>query len=157
LVLIKTNDICMITASNAAKQDFMPVLRALVRAYQAFASFDAAGYQGTGLTVPQADVLFTLGNTAGLSFKEIGKSTLITKGTLTGVVDRLEDKGLVKRKVFSEDRRITKVVLTKKGTRLFEEVFPQQISYVKKRFDRLSRTELAEIKKSLHRLHAIFS
>lgn len=157
MVLIRTNGICMITASNAAKQDFMPVLRALVRAYQAFASFDADGYQGTGLTVPQADVLFTLGNTAGLSFKEIGELTLITKGTLTGVVDRLEDKGLVKRKVFSEDRRITKVVLTKNGTRLFEEVFPQQISYVKKRFDRLSKAELAEIKKSLHRLHAIFS
>jgi len=147
----------MITASNAAKQDFLPVLRELVRAYQAFASFDAHGYQGTGLTVPQADVLFTLGNTAGLSFKEIGESTLITKGTLTGVVDRLEDKGLMKRRVSSEDRRVTKVVLTKKGMRLFEEVFPRQVNYIKKRFDLLSKAELAEIKKSLNRLHTIFS
>jgi len=147
----------MINASNAAKQDFMPVLRELVRTYQAFASFDADGYHGTGLTVPQADVLFTLGNTVGLSFKEIGKLTLITKGTLTGVVDRLEDKGLVKREVSNQDRRVTKVALTKSGTQLFEEIFPQQVSYIKKRFDRLSEAELTQIKQSLHRLRVIFS
>ena len=54
-----------ITASNASKQDCLPLLRELVRAYQAFAAHDAAGYRGTGLTVSQADVIFTLGNTEG--------------------------------------------------------------------------------------------
>ena len=33
------------------------------------------------------DIIVTLGNTPGLSFKELGQRTLITKGTLTGVVD----------------------------------------------------------------------
>lgn len=132
-------------------------MRELVRAYQAFASYDAKAYNGTDLTVSQADVLFTLGNTDGLSFKEIGELTLITKGTLTGVIDRMEEKGLVKRKESSLDRRITLVRLTKQGERLFEKVFPKQISYIKERFDRLSKTELREIKKSLSRLREIFS
>ena len=146
----------MITTLNAAKQDFLPVMRELVRAYQAFASYDAKGYEGTELTVPQADVLFTLGNTDGLSFKEIGELTLITKGTLTGVIDRMETKGLVRRKDSLEDRRITLVQLTRQGERLFEKVFPRQISYIKQRFDQLSKTELADIKKSLIRLREIF-
>jgi len=147
----------MITSKNAAKQDFLPVVRELVHAYQAFASYDARGYEGTDLTVSQADVLFTLGNTAGLSFKEIGELTLITKGTLTGVIDRMESKGLVKRKASIDDRRISLVSLTKQGERLFEKVFPRQISYIKQRFDRLSRSELKEIKKSLRLLTEIFS
>ena len=132
------------------------MMRKLVRAYQAFASYDAKGYEGTDLTVSQADVLFTLGNTEGLSFKEIGELTLITKGTLTGVIDRMEAKGLVKRRESPVDRRITLVQLTKQGERKFEKVFPGQISYIKKRFDRLSKTELAEIETSLKRLCEIF-
>lgn len=147
----------MITPALAAKQDFLPVMRELVRAYQAFASYDAKAYRGTGLTVSQADVLFTLGNTDGMSFKEIGEQTLITKGTLTGVIDRMEEKGLVKRKASPLDRRITQVRLTRQGERLFEKFFPKQISYIKERFDRLSKTELREIKKSLSRLREIFS
>lgn len=146
----------MITASNAAKQEFIPVMRELVRAYQAFAAYDAKGYEGTGLTVSQADVLFTLGNTQGLSFKQIGELTLITKGTLTGVIERMEAKGLVKRKVSSEDRRISIVRLTKRGERLFENEFPRQVRYIKERFDSLTKHELSEIKKSLTRLHQIF-
>lgn len=131
-------------------------MRELVRAYQAFASYDADGYRDSELTVPQADVLFTLGNTDGLSFKEIGEKTLITKGTLTGVIDRMEQKKLVKRRVCTEDRRITYVALTKQGERLFEKVFPQQVDYIKQRFDRLSKSELKDIGQALTKLHEIF-
>ena len=59
-----------ITVENAAKQDFFPLMRELVRAYQAFAAHDAAGYRDSDLTVPQADVLLTLGNTEGLTGNE---------------------------------------------------------------------------------------
>ena len=147
----------MINAGNAAQQDFMPLMRELVRAYQAFASYDAEGYRTTDLTPSQADVLFTLGNTEGLSFKQIGELTLITKGTLTGIVDRMEHKGLLKRKVSNLDRRITLVRLTKTGERLFEKVFPQQVQYLKQRFDRLTKTEQKQIKQSLSRLREIFA
>jgi DNA-binding MarR family transcriptional regulator len=71
-------------------------MRELARAYQAFERFDAAGIREHGLTPPQADVIFTLGNTEGMTFKDLGEKTLITKGALTGVVDRLEAKGLVR-------------------------------------------------------------
>jgi MarR family 2-MHQ and catechol resistance regulon transcriptional repressor len=145
-----------ITAQNAAEQGFIPVLFELVRAYQAFASFDAAGYRGTGLTVPQADVIFTLGNTQGMTFKEIGEKTLITKGTLTGVVDRLEAKGLVRRVPDAEDRRRTRVVLTDAGEAVFSHEFPRQVAYVKARFDRLSEGELEEARRILHRLREVF-
>jgi len=132
------------------------VLRELVRAYQAFASYDAAGYRESGLTVPQADVIFTLGNTAGLTFKEIGELTLITKGTLTGVIDRLEAKGIVRRITQADDRRCTRVELTVKGEKIFAREFPRQIAYIKQRFDRLSNSELAQLHTTLKKLRLAF-
>lgn len=144
------------TPASAAKQPFMSVIRELVRAYQAFAHYDARGHRGTGLTVPQADVIFTLGNTSGLTFGEIGEKTLITKGTLTGVIDRLEQKGLVERVACPEDRRCTRAALTSKGAKLFEKRFPEHIAYLKKRFDGLTATEQRDIRAALSKLRAAF-
>ena len=141
---------------TAAKQDFIPLMRELVRAYQAFAAYDAGGYRDVDLTVPQADVIFTLGNTDGLTFKEIGEKTLITKGTLTGVIDRLEDKGLVRRVSCPDDRRCTRVALTEKGKTLFAKEFPRQIRYLKARFDRLGKSEQRKALESLKKLRAVF-
>ncbi|MGD8558667.1 MAG: MarR family transcriptional regulator [Gammaproteobacteria bacterium] len=146
-----------ITHRNAAKQPFMPVLRQLVKAYQAFSSYDAAGYADSDLTLPQADVIFTLGNNEGLCFKEIGEKTLITKGTLTGVIERLENKGLVKKTCSAEDRRQFIVSLTAKGQKIFEKEFPRQIAYLKIRFDQLSKQELQDAERILSKLQDIFS
>ena len=145
-----------ITAKNAAKQPFVAVLRELVRAYQAFSACDAEHLREFGLTTPQADVIFTLGNTQGMTFKEIGEQTLITKGTLTGVVDRLEEKGLLKRVASEDDRRRTIVVLTAKGEKVFEDVFPKHIKHLKARFDCLSKTELKEAEAVLKKIKYLF-
>lgn len=160
MVLTSTNipgeNMSNITAKNAAKQSFMPLVRELVRTYQAFAAYDAAGFLDTELTVPQADVLFTLGNTDGLTFKEIGHLTLITKGTLTGIIDRMEAKGLVRRINLEDDRRCTRVVLTARGTRLFNQEFPRQIKYLKERFDRLDAASQQQSLAYLQKLREIF-
>lgn len=145
-----------ITAKNAAKQPFLAVLRELVRAYQAFSVCDAEHLRRFDLTTAQADVIFTLGNTQGMTFKEIGEQTLITKGTLTGVVDRLEEKSLVRREDAQDDRRSIKVLLTAKGIKLFEEVFPQHIAHLKKRFDCLSKSELKEAEAVLKKIRYLF-
>lgn len=145
-----------VTVENAANQDFMPLMRELVHAYQALAAYDAAGYRDSDLTVSQADVLFTLGNTDGMTFKEIGEQTLITKGTLTGIIDRMEDKGIVKRITMVNDRRYTRVSLTAKGNKLFKNEFPRQIEYIKQRFDRMDKKSKVQALESLKKISEIF-
>ncbi len=144
------------TSRIAAQEPFIPLMRELVRTYQAFAEFDARGHRESGLTTGQADVIFTLGNTDGLTFRDIGERTLITKGTLTGVVDRLEAKGLVERVADASDRRCTRVRLTSAGQRCFEERFPAHIGYLKARFDRLSDDERAAALAALRTLRGLF-
>jgi len=145
-----------ITAENASKQPFLAVLRELVWTYQAFSRLDSDALRQYELTQPQADVIFTLGNTEGLTFKEIGELTLITKGTLTGIIDRLEEKTLVRRIPGDEDRRCTRVVLTRKGDQLFKDVFPKHISFYKTRFDRLNESDMQAIESALQKLRQIF-
>lgn len=143
------------STEKAAGEAFLPVIRELVRTYQAFSAYDAAGYADVDLTVPQADVIFTLGNTVGLTCRQIGEKTLITKGTLTGILDRLEAKKLIRRVRLTEDRRSTRIQLTTAGTRVFEREFPRQIAYLKNRFQRLSQSQLREIQSALRTLREV--
>ncbi len=146
-----------IKSSKLARNEaFMPVMRELVRAYQAFSDHSAKNVRKLGLTPSQFDVIATLGNTEGMSMTELAKKTLVTKGTLTGIIDRLEQKGLVTRIVPPENRRSFTIILTPEGEQTFETVFPIQIAYLKERFDRLSAEELKQIQASLSQLRQIF-
>ena len=137
-----------------AKEPFLATLRELARCYQAFEAYSAAHIRTLGLTPPQFDIVATLGNTDGMSFKDLGEKTLITKGTLTGVVDRLAAKKLVRRVASPTDGRSQNVQLTAKGAALFAKVFPEHIAYARRAFDALSAAELEQTRAALLRLRA---
>lgn len=133
----------------------MPIVRELVRAYQAFADYSADHVRQLGLTPPQFDVICTLGNTPGMTMNRLAEKTLVTKGTLTGIVDRLEHKGLVHREVPETDRRSFVVALTPEGEQLFEQIFPDHIRYLNQRLGQLSAQDRAEILQALKKLRQI--
>jgi DNA-binding MarR family transcriptional regulator len=118
----------MTPSKKAAQSSALPVIRALVRAFQAFTNFDKKQLVQHNITMAQADVLFTLGNTDGMTYKEIGQKTLTSKGTLTGIIERLIDKNIVKKCTNSNDARSQIVYLTDMGDNAFQEIFPQHIS-----------------------------
>lgn len=138
------------------REPSLVTLRELARCFQAFESYSAAHVRTLGLTPPQFDIVATLGNTPGMSFKELGEKTLITKGTLTGVVDRLEARGIVRRVDSSADRRSTRVELTDAGAALFDEVFPGVVARTKQVFDILGESERLALEGSLRRLRETF-
>lgn len=135
---------------------FLPMLRELAGAYQAFEFYSSAHIRSLGLTPPQFDIVATLGNTPGMTPKELGEKTLITKGTLTGVVDRLADKGLVRRVASPSDGRSQIIRLTRAGEKLFARVFPAHMAYMQRAFAALSQAEIAEIAAGMRRLREAF-
>lgn len=138
------------------KEPFLPSLRELARCYQAFEAHSAAHLRTLRLTSPQFDVIATLGNTPGMTPKELGEKTLITKGTLTGVVDRLVFKGLVRRLAHSSDGRCQIVQLTKKGEGLFDKAFPAHLAYLDRAFKDFKAKDYARIEATLRDLRAVF-
>ncbi len=135
-----------------AKEPFLPVLRELARCYQAFEAYSAAHVRTLDLTPPQFDIVVTLGNTPGMSFKELGSRTLITKGTLTGVVDRLEARGLVNRLACPHDGRSMLVRLTPEGDALFQRIFEPHIAFLAPAFESLPECGRKELEKRLKQL-----
>jgi MarR family 2-MHQ and catechol resistance regulon transcriptional repressor len=80
--------------------------------------------QKLGLNLSQVDVLAVLGRSeAGLTCSEIAEATLITKGGITGVLDRLEARGWVHRTPSRDDRRSIRAQLTDKGVEFCRELF----------------------------------
>jgi MarR family 2-MHQ and catechol resistance regulon transcriptional repressor len=131
---------------------FLPTLRELTSTYQACVAYSSAHIRSLGLTPAQFDIIATLGNTPGMPFKELGEKTLITKGTLTGVVDRLADKKLVQRVASPNDGRSQTVQLTPQGVVLFERIFPDYLTHLQRAFVEFSPEELVNIEKSLQHL-----
>ncbi len=124
---------------------------------QGFARFSAESVREYGLTHAQFDIVATLGNTAGMSYKELGEKTLITKGTLTGVIDRLEQKGLVARVRSCTDKRSYFVRLTPCGEALFAEVFPKVVAQGKLLFAGYTEADFAAIETPLAQLKQTIS
>ena len=145
-----------IPSSAAAKEPFILSMRELARSYQAFSACSETHLRSLGLTPSQFDVIASLGNTNGMSMGDLGEKTLITKGTLTGVIDRLEQKQLVEREVPPDNRRCVIVRLTPSGATLFDQVFPDHIAYLKERFERLEPSELELLRVLLARLRQAF-
>ncbi len=136
---------------------FLPALRELAGAYQAFEAYSAAHIRAIGLTPSQFDIIATLGNTPGMPLKELGEKSLITKGTLTGVVDRLTGKKLVRRIASPSDGRSQTVQLTGKGEELFARIFPDHLEHLQRAFVELTPEELAAMENTLRRLRAAFA
>ncbi|MFZ2312732.1 MAG: MarR family transcriptional regulator [Methylobacter sp.] len=131
---------------------FPTVLRELLRTHQTFLSYAASHVHTLDLTLPQFDIIITLGNTAGMTFKKLGEKTLITKGTLTGVISRLEDKGLVQRVASETDGRSQIVQLTTAGEALYERTFPEHLEFIYRIFNDYSPEDIATLEATLLRL-----
>lgn len=79
----------------------------------------------SGLEICGSDfaVLEALLNKGPLPVNEIGRRVLLTSGSITSAVDRLEAKGLVERRQSEDDRRSKIVHLTREGRRLITRAY----------------------------------
>ncbi|TKS58963.1 MAG: MarR family transcriptional regulator [Nitrospira sp.] len=136
---------------------YLRLIRPLVEAYLAFWRADSRHIKSLRLTSSQFDVIATLGDTEGMTCSELSVETLVTKGTLTGVLDRLVSKGLIRRDAIKGDRRYTKISLTEKGDALFRKTFAAHIAFLRPFFERaLSPKEVEQARTLLLRLRDSF-
>lgn len=131
---------------------FLQSVRLLAECLQGFERISSDTVRQYGLTHPQFDIIATLGNTPGLTYKELGEKTLITKGTLTGVIERLEQKGLVSRERCCDDKRSYWVRLTPEGERKFEQAFPRVVELGRQLFASYTEADFEAIDQSLRKL-----
>jgi MarR family transcriptional regulator, 2-MHQ and catechol-resistance regulon repressor len=96
------------------------VLWKAARAAQAYAEKSVSKLEMCGSDFAVLEALLHKGP---LPVNEIGKKVLLTSGSITVAVDRLETKGLVERRAHGSDRRARIVHLTKEGRKLITRAY----------------------------------
>jgi MarR family transcriptional regulator, 2-MHQ and catechol-resistance regulon repressor len=122
---------------------FVDACGSLVKAAFLFTNRPGAPHQAHGLNVAQADVLLAIARAENTELKclQISKRTLITKGGITKILDRLEGRGLIRRMTSGEDRRSRSVQLTAKGVELCRELIPEVARSDREIFEKAFRAE----------------
>lgn len=141
---------------SQAPEAFLRTARALYETYACITAIDNRHVESLGLTPAQFDVLATLGDTPGMTCKQLGEGTLITKGTLTGVLDRLEAKGLIHRCRGEADSRQVFVSLTPEGEAVFKATFQPHIDYMAQFWDRMPLERQEQLRDLLRELQSAF-
>jgi DNA-binding MarR family transcriptional regulator len=105
-----------------------------------------------GLTPSQFDVLAHVGAAEGLSQQQLAERLLVTKGNVCGLINRMEQAGLLVRRADPEDRRVHRLALTPKGRRLYAEAVPSQERLVATLFGGIEPQEQRVLQDVLRRL-----
>ena len=143
-------------SSRNANSSHLPVLRALAECQTQIERAGARHIESMGLTPSQFDVLAVLGDMPEMTCKELCRQTLISRGTLTPVLDRLEAKGLVKRTPGDKDCRQTLVSLTPEGQEAYQRTFMPYVDFMRPYFDRLDDDEQKKLIALLRKLKGAF-
>jgi len=77
-------------------------------------------------------VLEALLHKGPLPVNEIGRKVLLTSGSITVAIDRLETKGLVERRAHGTDRRARIVHLTREGRKLITRIYADHAADMEK-------------------------
>ncbi len=107
-----------------AERDALRLWVVLSRAHAAIAAHAAADVARHGLTLAEFGVLEALYHKGPMLLGEVQRSLLVSSGGVTYLVDRLAERGLVRRDRCPEDRRARYAVLTEAGEAFVREAFP---------------------------------
>ncbi|WP_437336218.1 MarR family winged helix-turn-helix transcriptional regulator [Sorangium sp. So ce394] len=106
------------------------------------------------LTAPQWAVLERLAEDEGQTMSSLGQSLGFDRPTTTGVVKRLELKGLVERTADASDGRVVRLALSERGRAQVSELPPLAAEVNRKAARGLSRDERAALERLLLRVIA---
>jgi len=104
------------------------------------------------VSAAQINCLIALRENGPLSPSQIARHVMVNSSTVTGIIDRLEKKGLVQRLRVSHDRRVITVELTKNGKILAENAPPPIQHKIIDGLNKLSPTEIDHMALTLKRL-----
>lgn len=97
--------------------------------------------QSHGLNPTEFAVLELLFHKGDQPIQQIGHKILLSSGSMTYVIDKLETKQYLRRKPCPNDRRVTYATITNKGREQMEEIFPKHQEAIRSLFSGLDLEE----------------
>jgi MarR family 2-MHQ and catechol resistance regulon transcriptional repressor len=126
---------------NESVEKSLKLFIVLSRAYKAINEHVNKAIQANGLNPTEFAVLELLYHKGDQPMQQIGGKILLASGSITYVVDKLEQKGLLRRIACPNDRRVTYAQITEQGKVFIEEIFPDHAKQIDILMSNLSESE----------------
>jgi len=146
---MKSKDESQTRIAEGVTEMVVAVLRRIIRAIDLRSRYLVTRY---GLTVPQLTILKALSANGGCCVTELTEEIHLSQATATGILDRLEKRGLVRRERSDHDRRRVLVWLTGAGEELLTEAPTLLREEFTAEFSKLRDWEQTQILSSIQRL-----
>jgi DNA-binding MarR family transcriptional regulator len=140
---------------DAREEALTSSVRALHRVFQEVDTASRRLLKDFGVSGPQLWALRTIQAARGLTIGELADLMYLHISTVSGILDRLEKNGWVERRRAHEDRRVTRLTLTRKGRAIIARAPEPPRSRVLRGLRDLDDRALAEMSRSMERLMRI--
>ncbi len=105
-----------------------------------------------GLTGPQLTVIKLLETFDNLSLSSLSERIRAQNSTVTGIIDRMEREGLVRRERSTVDRRVVHIRLSDKGQKLAKQIQVEPMEIFREALASLSQADLKDLLRLLNKL-----
>ena len=129
---------------NNSTANSLKLFIVLSRAYKAINEHVNKVIQASGLNPTEFAVLELLYHKGDQPMQQIGGKILLASGSITYVVDKLEQKGMLRRIACPKDRRVTYAQITEEGKKFIQDIFPEHAEQIDKLMSALTETEKLE-------------
>jgi DNA-binding MarR family transcriptional regulator len=134
------------------KTEIDQILEAILYLYTESRRLTKELARSVDLTGPQLTVLKMLEGLGDLSLSELSERIRAQNSTVTGIIDRMEREALVVRARSTEDRRVVKIRLTEKGSKIARAIAVEPMEIFRGALEGLSATEMRDLLKILTKI-----
>ncbi len=141
-------------ARRLAMQRKLETDNAIMSTHRALVKSRARGLAKEGLSLPQFEVLRVIEERGPVPMRVLSLEMLVTPPNITGLVDRLERRRLVRRVADTKDRRASIIELTETGKHLYTVLAKRQTKFLQDTLSTLTPDEQNILSTLLSRLKA---
>lgn len=130
----------------------------LIHTYDLLETFMARWLGQSGISISGFNVMMILNDAgdAGSQLNQLGELLLVSRANITGIVDSLEQRGLVERAADKNDRRVRIARITESGKNLLASILPSHYRVLRELSIGLGEEEKAALVKLLSKLRTSF-
>ena len=132
-------------AASAPDDPLAPIIADFRTAITTLKAISSERVMRLGLSMAQLNILYTLKRCGEMPMSRLAEMLNVSLSSATGLIDRIEERGLVERSRVPEDRRIVLIRVTAAGERLLGELDGLSDELLRSVLGRLRRSELVAI------------
>lgn len=134
------------------EKEYLKLTTVLFKTIQNVESVIKCDIQSHQLNTSEFSALELLFNRGPQPMQTIASRMLMANSSMTYVMDKLEQKGLIRRSQQQLDKRVMMVELTEVGTSFFSNIFPKHVQTLSKMYEHLSEEELVQLIETLKKV-----